>query len=150
MENIDIDIDITGEKRKITTEEIDICVKTIVDINIKTDASLKTQYEIIKSYINSLEKNEDQKKAASTLVDKYIFYLLDNIIKDSTEDLKQKLVPILKQKGTYLTESEFASTFPDYEGGREAFDSKFHIFLISLFTFLIKIIQKHEDIYGKG
>jgi len=141
MENID---------RKITVEDIDVCVKTIVDINIKTDASLKTQYEIIKSYINSLEKNEDQKKAASTLVDKYIFYLLDNIIKDSTEDLKQRLVTILKHKGAYLTESEFASTFPDYKDGRKTFDSKFHIFLISLFTFLIKIIQEHEDIYGKG
>jgi hypothetical protein len=141
MENID---------RKITVEDIDTCVKTIVDINIKTDASLITQYTIIKSYINSFEKNEDKIKVASTLVDKYTFYLVDNVFKDSTEDLKQRLVTILKHKGAYFTDSEFASRFSDYEGGRDNFDSKFHIFLIYLFTFLIKIIQKNENIYGTG
>jgi hypothetical protein len=141
MENID---------RRITIEDIDTCVKTIVDINIKTDASLITQYKIIKSYINSFEKNEDKIKVASTLVDKYTFYLVDNVFKDSTEDLKQRLVTILKHKGAYLTDSEFASTFSDYGGGRDTFNSKFHIFLISLFTFLIKIIQVNENIYGRG
>jgi hypothetical protein len=141
MENID---------RKITVEDIDTCVKTIVDINIKTDASLITQYTIIKSYINSFEKNEDKIKVASTLVDKYTCYLVDNVFKDSTEDLKQRLVTILKHKGAYFTDSEFASRFSDYEDGRDNFNSKFHIFLIYLFTFLIKIIQKNENIYGRG
>jgi hypothetical protein len=70
----------------------------------------------------------------STLVDKYTFYLVDNVFKDSTEDLKQRLVTILKHKGAYFTDSEFASRFSDYEGGRDKFDIKFHIFLIYLFT----------------
>jgi hypothetical protein len=46
MENIDIDIDITGEKRKITTEEIDICVKTIVGISLSLSEPIFSEKEI--------------------------------------------------------------------------------------------------------
>jgi len=93
MENIDIDI--TGEKRKITTEEIDICVKTIVGINIKNDISLKEQYKIIKAYINSLE-NDDKKNIINELKDKHILYLVDSVIKGGDESLKTRWVSVLK------------------------------------------------------